>query len=79
MINFSEIINFAKKNKSSTVEDIKKHFNLSTSDMNIIIPFLISRGLRFEVVNKINTDCSGCPVSGFCKKNPVLGGDGCDQ
>ncbi|NUU94932.1 hypothetical protein XO10_01240 [Marinitoga sp. 1135] len=66
-----EYINSQQENVST--DDIKRYFNLSDSDWNIIYPFLLSNGVKINTFESMNLTCESCPLKGFCNKKSCGG------
>lgn len=76
-MSLAKIMEYINKNKGANLYDIRMKFNLTNSDMKILTPFLISQGIKFEIIDKIATACDSCPVGVKCSKNKNNGGEGC--
>ncbi|OQY10889.1 MAG: hypothetical protein B6I29_00450 [Marinitoga sp. 4572_148] len=55
------------KNPLST-DEIKKTFNISDQEWEILYPFLISSGIKINDFDSLNLKCSDCPIKNFCNK-----------
>lgn len=65
----TEIINFiSEKKENISTDDIKRKFNLSEQDWDIVYPFLISNGIKINTFDSMNLKCEDCPIKNFCNK-----------
>jgi hypothetical protein len=65
----TEIINFiSEKKENISTDDIKRKFNLSNQEWDIVYPFLISNGIKINTFDSMNLKCGDCPIKNFCNK-----------
>ncbi|PNR96845.1 hypothetical protein [Petrotoga sp. 9PWA.NaAc.5.4] len=67
-MNFLAITEYAQKNKEVTFSEIKEEFNLTESEINILIPFFRTMDVGIQNINKIEPACNKCPLIDECKK-----------
>ncbi|BBE30754.1 hypothetical protein OSSY52_08950 [Tepiditoga spiralis] len=76
-MDINKVISYIKEKKVNSLYQISEKFNLKNSEIEIIIPFLISNGINFSSIDKVKSVCSECPLANKCSKNKEKGGGGC--
>ncbi|GAB6188645.1 hypothetical protein JCM30566_03840 [Marinitoga arctica] len=72
MIN--EIIEYIKSKKEFiSTDEIKRKFNLSEQEWEIVFPFLLSDGIKINTFDTMNLKCNDCPIKGYCNKKSCGG------
>ncbi|WP_129409473.1 hypothetical protein [Marinitoga lauensis] len=63
------ILSYLENRKESlSTDDIKRKFNLTDQEWNIVFPFLISKGIKINSFDSLNLKCSDCPIKNYCNK-----------